>query len=48
MAETPVMNGEAEDMVSPTEGKKLLTENHLKYDAKEHHETEKVKKYIFH
>uniref|UniRef100_A0A3P9KSR8 LIM zinc-binding domain-containing protein n=1 Tax=Oryzias latipes TaxID=8090 RepID=A0A3P9KSR8_ORYLA len=42
MAETPVMNGEAEDMLSPTEGKRLLTENHLKYDAKEHHETEKV------
>ncbi|KAF6716699.1 Xin actin-binding repeat-containing protein 1 [Oryzias melastigma] len=40
MEEMPVvMNGEAEDMLSPAEGKKLLTENHIKY---EHHESQKV------
>ncbi|RVE58778.1 hypothetical protein OJAV_G00197350 [Oryzias javanicus] len=40
MAEMPVvMNGEAEDTLSPAEGKKLLTENHIKY---EHHENQKV------
>lgn len=38
-----VMNGEAEDMLSPAEGKKLLTENHIQY---EHHESQKVKKIL--